>query len=137
MTRSPAATSGRANSAPGRFAPVAMKDTFLGKPISQDVPVGMGEIHQSESARLSTERLLALQLTDEAAVREVLSALWNGRQVGLCEHFYHVDFTCQWASKRQLQGIEAYQAAALAQLAAFPDLSFHVDDVLSQQHEDG
>jgi predicted ester cyclase len=30
-----------------------------------------------------------------------------------------------------------YQALALAQLAAFPDLTFYVDDLIRQQKEDG
>lgn len=112
-------------------------EAFIGKSIVQDLPAALGEIHRQETARLPSERLNTIELNNQAAVREVLSALWNGRQIGLCERFYHEDFACHWASNRQVNGHEAYQAVVLAQLAAFPDLSFHIDDIIEQQRQDG
>lgn len=112
-------------------------ETFIGKPFHQDVPAVMGEIQRQETLRVPVEKLDAIQLSDQTAVREVLSALWNGRQIGLCRRFYREDFTCHWASNRHLEGLEDYQAVVLAQLAAFPDLTFHVDDVIEQNRKDG
>ena len=112
-------------------------EAFVGNSINQDMPAAMGEIQQHESAILPLERLRSVQLNNEAAVREVVSALWNGRQVGLCEQFYSNDFICHWASNQQLQGRAEYQAVVLAHLAAFPDLIFYIDDLIEQQRDDG
>lgn len=112
-------------------------DAFLAKPFIQDAPVAMGEIARHEAAHLPVDRLAAVQLTSQVAVRQVLSALWNERQIGVCEYFYRDDFTCHWASNQQLAGRSDYQAVVLAQLAAFPDLAFHIDDLIEQQQDDG
>lgn len=112
-------------------------ETWLGTPISEDMPGAMGEVQRYEAARLPGERLQVLQLNDAAGLQEILSALWNGRQIGLCDRFYSHDFTCHWASMRHLQGRGEYQAVVLAHLAAFPDLSFHINDVIEQRGEDG
>lgn len=112
-------------------------EAFIGRPFIQDLSAGMGEIQRQETARFTLESMAALQLNSQEAVREVLYALWNGRQIGLCEHFYSEDFTCHWAANQHLEGREDYQAVVLAQLAAFPDLTYHIDEYIEQQREDG
>ncbi|MCL4249555.1 MAG: ester cyclase [Anaerolineae bacterium] len=112
-------------------------EAFLGQPAAQDMPAAMGEIQRLDRGRSSMDSLAAPQLDSPEAVRVVLSSLWNERQIGLCERFYSDDFACHWASNRQLEGREAYQAVVLAHLATFPDLTFHIDDIIEQQRDDG
>ena len=107
----------------------------IGDSSSPDIPASMGELQTQEFTRLSLEELTVLKLKSGADVRTIISALWNGRQVGLCERFYADNFVCHWASNRHLEGRQAYQAVVLSQLAAFPDLTFFVDDVIEQQRK--
>ncbi|MCA9907582.1 MAG: ester cyclase [Anaerolineae bacterium] len=112
-------------------------EAFLGQSATPEIPAAMGEIQHLERGRSSIDSLYALHLDSPEAVRAVLSALWNERQVGLCERFYSDDFACHWASNRQLEGREAYQAVVLAHLATFPDHTFHIDDIIEQARDDG
>ncbi len=112
-------------------------DLFAGKSVMFDTPASMSDVRREQSSRLSLDDIATLQLASLDAVQQVLSALWNERQIGVCERFYRDDFTCHWASNRQLTGRADYQAVVLGQLAAFPDLTFHVDDLIEQQRDDG
>ncbi len=112
-------------------------ESFAGRNTAPDTPAAVGDLRHEQSSRLSLQHIAALQLNSPDAVQQVLSALWNGRQVGLCDRFYSEDFACHWASNRQLAGRAGYQAVVLAQLAAFPDLAFYVDDLIEQRRADG
>jgi predicted ester cyclase len=111
-------------------------EAYIGKSFQHELPVSIGAMQQQDLARISRETLQTIHLHDAAAVRELLSALWNGRQVGICERFYREDFVCNWASKPTLTKREDYQALVLAHLATFPDLTFYVDDFIEQQDDD-
>lgn len=112
-------------------------EAFVGKAILEEVPAAMGEMQRRDAPLLSTSRLENIQLDSTEALRTVLDALWNERQIGICAQSYDEAFACHWASNRVLEGREAYQALVLSHLAAFPDLVFHVDEMIEQQREDG
>lgn len=111
-------------------------ETFAGRTLPHDMPAVAGEMQRQELFRLSSEKLDTIQLSGEEAVRDVLFSLWNGRQIGLCQRFYSEDFVCQWASGQKFEGRAAYQGAVLAHLATFPDLTFHIDDMIGQRRKD-
>ena len=112
-------------------------DAVTGEPIQHENPMPSGEFQREQLARLTPEKQSTLELDTLNAVRDILSTLWNGRQVGICEQFYSSDFSCHWASNRQIDNRADYQALVLSQLAAFPDLTFHMDDIIEQTQDDG
>lgn len=112
-------------------------EAFAGKANLEEAPATMGEMQRREAPLLATASLEKIRIDSTETLRSVLYALWNERQIGICAQSCAEAFTCHWASKRVLEGREAYQALALSHLAAFPDLVFHVDEMIEQQREDG
>ena len=113
----------------------ALDHIIKGDLIQDDIPIAMDALQRELSAKMSAEKIASLQLDNQDSLCEILSALWNGRQVGICERFYSDNFSCRQASNRQLDSREDYQALVLAQLATFPDLTFHIDEIIEQHIE--
>jgi predicted ester cyclase len=63
-------------------------------------------------------------------VRRAIHEIWNWRLVGKVDDYCAENFTAH-LSGRQMTGREDVSATVLAQLAAFPDLSFHPDQIIA------
>jgi predicted ester cyclase len=56
--------------------------------------------------------------------------VWNDRSVGALEDYYAADVSIEAPSGRDLRGVDELRAEVLERLAAFPDLTFRIDELL-------
>jgi predicted ester cyclase len=101
-------------------------------------PFGQGEIRRS-AGQLPPPALPAGHSARRAAAELVLNGLhdiWNRRLVGRVDEVYAVDFVWR-VGCGQPGGRDDLTAHVLARLAAFPDLSLHVDQLVCQEEPHG
>ena len=65
----------------------------------------------------------------EDFVRRSTHDVWNRRMFGEIPKHYAPNFRCHGASDRELRGPEELTKDVLARLAAFPDVTVHIDDL--------
>ncbi len=65
---------------------------------------------------------------NEALIRRYLDEVFNGRHLDRLETYLATDFASHWLGTETLHGIPAWKAAMGDFFAAFPDLTYRLDD---------
>lgn len=70
-------------------------------------------------------------------LRDLVDTVWNDRSIGALEQYYAEDVVVEAASGRSLRDVSALRDDVLQRLAAFPDATLEVEDVLVVPTDEG
>jgi predicted ester cyclase len=67
--------------------------------------------------------------TPETFVREYIEAVFNRHELGDLESYWLADMSSHWMGQQTLYGLDAWRAGMVEFFAAFPDITYTLDDL--------